>query len=881
MIPARRKNILWAAALVLGFAGGGLFAQEPLVNASSVTLTTSGVLWDSPSIQLSVRFTAQWSGAVTQLYLRGHESLFSGFSPTFSAQVYTDTGGVPGTPLGMASSFTLEPGVWSVVSISPVSLTAGQVYHLILDYLTGPLDPNNHRTLMTTEPKHPFYPWNQTPDSQLALLVSTDNGSSYLLQEKMPVFLMEFDTGDVQGNPYYLQTADALHGGGSFPTASSTDDPVVGEEFLLSGAGGSTVFYGVKVFASRAATSLFPRDDLMVVLEDVAAGTVLASGPAVFANSLKDAPQWFSAPFSEPVTLTTLQNYRLSFRSPAGSLFQPITVFSAGVTELSGVSVQSGFLGAQGYKVTSSAGGALYTNHAGEDINAGLTSTPLSWPVPPSVPLGSWYGNQAVITSVAQGELVDAPSEKISLRFTAQEGKAVSLVYVDLAVTGTPGQVKLSLAADSGGAPGAVLESVIFTPVDGVQAVTFTTMPILTGGQVYHLLIEPQGSVDNLNNIKVEGTAPVHGFIPSHEVFDGASGFFHFDGAKWTAKNIQPVYVIAYVDGTLEGNPYTNWNIGPVHGNGTKGDFSDDWVAAHQWNYSKPTRVFNRVEVYLLKTGTPPDVFYQILDLSPGSEQILDSGLLLESGNFVGGGWYGVNLKRPVTFVTGRTYRLQLYASEGDASNHWLWYAPEVSSTVLNSARFEQTDSTAASSFQGKAGNFTLSSIADRSFRFQVAGSGTPTPTATPPSTPTPTMSSTPTPTFTPPLTATPTLTPTGTFTPTPTNTIVLPATPTAAWTPPPDVGEKPILNRNVFNPFRESLVLTFRLTRSENVRIMVFNVAGEEVRSLFRENVPAGTYQVKWDGKNNSGTIVGNAVYFIIFEAGGRREILKTVVLK
>lgn len=873
--------------LALGLQAVELSAQEPLVNASSVTLTTSGVVWDSPSIQLSVRFTARWSGAVTQLYLRGHDTLFSGTSPTFSAQLYTDAGGFPGVALGTAASFTLEPGAWSVVPITAVNLTAGSVYHLVLDYLTGLLDPNNHRTLMTTEPKHPFYPLGQAPDNQFILLVSTDNGSSYLPQEKMPVFLMEFDSRDVQGNPYYLQTADAVHGGGSIPTASSADDAVVGEEFLLPGAGGSAVFYGVKVFASRAASPLFPRDDLMVVLEDLTGGTALASGPAAFASDLKDAPQWFSAPFSKPVTLTTLQNYRLSFRSPAGSLFQPITVFGAGVTELSGVYVQAGFLGAQGYMVTSSDGGALYTTQSGQDVNAGLVMSPLSWPAPPSANLGSWYGNQAVVTSIAQGELVDTPAEKISLRFTAQENKAVSLVYVDLAVTGAPGQVRLSLAADAGGVPGTVQEGVVFTPVNGVQSVTFMTAPVLTAGSVYHLLIEPQGSVDNLNNVKVEGTGPVHGFIPSHEVFDGASGFFHFDGSKWTAKSIQPVYVLHYTDGTMEGNPYTAWNIGTVHGNGTKGDFSDDWVAAHQWNYSKPTQVFDRVEVYLLKTGTPPDVFYQILDLSPGAEQVLDSGLLLESGNFTSEGWYGVNLKRPVTFATGRTYRLQLYASEGDASNRWLWYAPEVSSSALNGARFEQADSAAASSSQGKAGNFTLSPIADRPFRFQVAGSGTPTPTRTPPATFTPTMSATPTPT----MTLTPTSTHTPTFTATSTNTAALPATPTATPTPPPVLltqtptpvvsGEEPVLDRNVFNPFEEPLKLTFRLARTENVRIMVFNVAGEEVRSLFRENVPAGTYQVKWDGKNNSGTVVGNAVYFIIFETGSRRHILKVVVLK
>jgi hypothetical protein len=189
----------------------------------------------------------------------------------------------------------------------------------------------------------------------------------------------------------------------------------------------------------------------------------------------------------------------------------------------------------------------------------------------------------------------------------------------------------------------------------------------------------------------------------------------------------------------------------------------------------------------------------------------------------------------------------------------------------------------------------------------------TPTDTSVPPtSTDTPTTSPiviptfadtatpTPTPTITLVIVNSPTNTPTvlsNTFTPTdtltvppntPTNTNTALPTPTLpitslmspTITPTPNVAL--YLDNNSFNPTTNpSLGMDVRVDVAGEVKIIVFNIAGQEVRKILDANLGVGNTRDYWDGRNNGGALVGNGLYFILIQTPSTKLIRKVIVLK
>ena len=71
------------------------------------------------------------------------------------------------------------------------------------------------------------------------------------------------------------------------------------------------------------------------------------------------------------------------------------------------------------------------------------------------------------------------------------------------------------------------------------------------------------------------------------------------------------------------------------------------------------------------------------------------------------------------------------------------------------------------------------------------------------------------------------------------------------------------------------------RVDRSGQVKILVFNIAGEEVVQLLNKNESQGNYRVDWDGKNTNGEMVGNGVYFVLIQQLSGLTTRRVIVLK
>ena len=83
-------------------------------------------------------------------------------------------------------------------------------------------------------------------------------------------------------------------------------------------------------------------------------------------------------------------------------------------------------------------------------------------------------------------------------------------------------------------------------------------------------------------------------------------------------------------------------------------------------------------------------------------------------------------------------------------------------------------------------------------------------------------------------------------------------------------------------NPFNATTTISFTLNDRSRIRISVYNVTGELVKTLLDEVREAGTYNdVIWDGKSNSGRNVSSGLYFYRLEADSFADIKKMVLLR
>ena len=88
-------------------------------------------------------------------------------------------------------------------------------------------------------------------------------------------------------------------------------------------------------------------------------------------------------------------------------------------------------------------------------------------------------------------------------------------------------------------------------------------------------------------------------------------------------------------------------------------------------------------------------------------------------------------------------------------------------------------------------------------------------------------------------------------------------------------------VSQNYPNPFNPATEFLFDLPRASHVKIEVFNILGQKVKSLVDEKMSVGSYVVDWDGKDERGLEVSSGIYFYRMKAGDFSDIKKMVLLK
>jgi hypothetical protein len=88
-------------------------------------------------------------------------------------------------------------------------------------------------------------------------------------------------------------------------------------------------------------------------------------------------------------------------------------------------------------------------------------------------------------------------------------------------------------------------------------------------------------------------------------------------------------------------------------------------------------------------------------------------------------------------------------------------------------------------------------------------------------------------------------------------------------------------LQQNYPNPFNPSTTIRFVLGKQSEVTLKVYNLLGQEVRTLLSAPLGAGTYQVLWDGRDDFGRTVASGVYLYRMEAAGQVQTKRMVLTK
>jgi hypothetical protein len=88
-------------------------------------------------------------------------------------------------------------------------------------------------------------------------------------------------------------------------------------------------------------------------------------------------------------------------------------------------------------------------------------------------------------------------------------------------------------------------------------------------------------------------------------------------------------------------------------------------------------------------------------------------------------------------------------------------------------------------------------------------------------------------------------------------------------------------LGQNYPNPFNPNTNITFSVPGPSDVRIMIYNMLGQEVRVLFAGQLNSGTQTLPFDGKDQSGRVLASGIYIYRMVAGSFVESKKMQLIK
>ncbi len=94
-------------------------------------------------------------------------------------------------------------------------------------------------------------------------------------------------------------------------------------------------------------------------------------------------------------------------------------------------------------------------------------------------------------------------------------------------------------------------------------------------------------------------------------------------------------------------------------------------------------------------------------------------------------------------------------------------------------------------------------------------------------------------------------------------------------------IPESYALEQNYPNPFNPSTSIKFSVKEAGVVQLSIYNLHGQEVRTLVNGQINAGFHSVNWDGKDARGQLVPSGVYLYKLRVNGFSQTRKMIFMK
>ena len=310
--------------------------------------------------------------------------------------------------------------------------------------------------------------------------------------------------------------------------------------------------------------------------------------------------------------------------------------------------------------------------------------------IPANYKFGNFFDNGLLVGM--QASELNNPDQIHSIRFTNKHSGEINAITLNLSTKSTI-EVIVGIQEDNGtGYPSGNWkneESYVKTVVQGRDRPPFELPKSyqVSKDTVYHIVLQiaptsstnltPEESLKNYEEelplfvIHYKENTPHQPFNPEDpDIYwpDPAINTLLYNGVDWMVLNKWPVYLLSYVDGTVDGQPYTlkaNW---VVQENRPVGQT----IIPHS-NYK-----VSKFALVVSKNGNPPDdLYYGIQDLN---NTLLASGLFAKSGDLTKNvSLIEISLDEPIDFKAGELYRFYVYSPIPRGEDHYNLFGHEFS----------------------------------------------------------------------------------------------------------------------------------------------------------------------------------------------------------
>lgn len=730
-----KRVLIWALlSLFLCMGWGSVQAQTYFGNQSAYSSPSSFPL-SSAGVTYDARFTMPTpTRNLTSVQIAGY---LTGSCPTYQLILYQDDGTAnhfhSATQAGIGVNSTFGGSYYSgspAWGITPQTLTAGLIYHLVVNYISGTVDAADYFAPGYSIPNFQYIPATQALDPYYNLLGYS--AGAWTTIGGSPTFILGFSDGSYFGDPWDTYNLPQVYGNGG--TAN-----YAGEVFQLTT--GDLYTSQVSVWVGRTGS---PADNLYFTLEDQTMGVTLSQGFFAPFGAVNTVPGWVTGNFNGILRLTNGHTFRLWFSSPS-STGTAYYSFPSGATTSAPASLS--YDSTNSYMTNTTTGGSFWSTNSSADMGFrfNIATAPTATPTPVSNP---YFGDQSVGQLPFGSFPLNSTTQRFDYRFTLRGSRTVNTLYLGGSSLGTPVTYTVGLQQDDGtGKPnGTFIVSSNVTLGNYFSNNTINIPPIpLVDGTVYHMVIQWSGlgpAPSGSNYFSPNYGNTYYNYVPFDQypdpqlnvMSDTGSGFAQ--GVGGVSKT--PMFGLGDISGSYFGVPFDTYGYGNfINGNGTIPQNDDNESAEYFQSTSAVPIQVDKVGVWASWRGTIPadSLYYRLEDLTQGVT--MDQGILAKpAAGSSTTSWLEAKLPFPMIILPGDQYRLSLRSPGSVSPNDWDTIM-SANTVGLYSATYNGLNSYFALSSTGDTG-FGSSSAYDLNFRFQLNTSPTPTITPIPTITPTP-----------------------------------------------------------------------------------------------------------------------------------------------